>query len=210
MCRVSGTTILACALALVLIESVAHADSVTPSEYDRRAITRIYQGVFQFGISDTLIMTYVDEADDSSFRVNLIQSVALRYFVRDNIAVSLHPGIVYRKAGEVRDLGFQGVVWGNFYFRLGKGIFLVPGAGLGGFRGQRDIPLDDTNIVRSTVLGVVAGVEMPLVVFVTRSFSVKGGPEFLLTAGGSTPEDGESSSYLQLDGAFKVGLDYSF
>lgn len=197
-------------LTLVVPGTTAHADALVSSDYDRGVITRIHQGVFQLGVSQTFIMTYVNDNDTSSFRANIIQTLAMRLFIRDNIAVSFQPSLVYRKAGEVRDLGFQGVVWGNYYFRLGKSVFLTPGVGAGVFRGQRDIPIDDVNILRSNILGLVAGFEIPLVLFATHSFSVKAGPEFVLTAGGSTPDMGESGSYFHLDGAFKVGVDYSF
>jgi len=196
--------------ALALVTSTACASLVRPNVDQRGAVTRIPRGVVQLGVSDSLSMTYVKEGSESSFRTHLIQSLGVRYFVKDNLGVSFYPGVVYRKAGRTRDLGFQGVAWVNHYVRIGPSVFLAPGAGAGMFVGQRDTPIDDANVVRTSIVSGLIGIELPVVVFGGRSLSARAGPEFVFAAGASTPADGNSQAHVLLDGGFKVGLTYRF
>ena len=197
------------ALAL-LLPATAHADSLNTRANQRGAYTQINKGVFQLGVDSTLILGYSQEADDSSFMANAIGSGVLRYFVKKNLGVSARLGGVYRKTGDARDLGFVGSIWANFFMRLGEGIFFAPGAGLGVMSTQRDLPMSGSTVARSSVIGGTAATELMLAVFLNKRFSLTAGPEFLLTIGGTTPEEGDGTSFLSFDGGFKVGVAYTY
>jgi hypothetical protein len=197
-------------LFLIAIPAGARADTLGTRAGQRGAITQIDKGVFQLGADSTLILGYSQEAEDSTFMANAAGSALFRYFVKKNLGISARLGGVYRKSGDARDLGFAGSVWANLFMRLGEGMFFTPGAGVGLLSTQRDLPLDGSTVARSSVLGGTVAAELPLAVFLNRRFSLTAGPELLLTVGGTTPEEGDGTSFLSLDGGFKVGVAYSY
>jgi len=195
---------------LLAITASAQADSLGTREDQRGAITRVDKGLMQLGAESTFILGYSQEADDSSFMTNTQVSAVFRYFIKKNLGLSGRFGPVYRKEGDARDLGFAGSVWANLFLRWGEGVFFTPGAGLGFLSTQRDIPVNETTVARSDVIGGTAGAEFLLAVFLNPRFSLVGGPEFLFSVGNTTPEQGDGESFTSLNGAFKVGVFYAF
>jgi hypothetical protein len=203
-------TWLVVAAALALASTDVEADTLGSREHQRGAITRLTKGAFQLGVESSLILAYNQQGDDSSFRANTLGSAAFRYFYRDNIGLSARLGGLYRKTGEVRDTGFVGALWANYYFRLGEGMFFSPGAGLGMLFAERSVPITENQSMRATLVGGVVAAEFNLAVFLNRRFSLTAGPEVLVSFGGTSPEMGEGDSFFALDGGFKVGAAYAF
>jgi hypothetical protein len=194
----------------IAVPQAAFADSLGSRERQRGVITKIDKGAKQLAVESTLILGYSQEGDDSSFMSNAVGSGVFRYFIKDNLGVSGRFGGIYKKSGDARDLGFVGAAWVNYYARMSEGMFFAPGAGLGVVSTQRDIPLDATNVARSSVLGGMAAAEFMLAVFLNPRFSITAGPEFVLTVGGTTPEEGDGTSFMSFNGAFKVGVGFAF
>jgi hypothetical protein len=188
----------------------ARADSLSTRAGQRGRITQIDKGVFQLGADSTLILGYSQEADDSELMGNVVGSALFRYFFKKNVGISGRVGGVYRKSGDARDLGLVGSVWANLFLRLGEGMFFTPGVGFGFRSTQRDVPIGSDTVARSSVLGGIAATELMLAVFLNRRFCLTAGPEFVLTVGNTDPEQGEGTSFLSIDGGFKVGVAYSY
>lgn len=150
--------------AVLAFPAAAGADVLGSRQNQPGHITRIGKGVFQLGVDAIFTSSYQKEEDESVFRANLIGRGHLRYLVRDNLAVGLHAGVLYRKTGDDQtDLALIGDVSLRWYARLGEGMFWAPEGSLGLLFGSRDI---DTGTAMSLDLGLVgfaAGLKLPLV-----------------------------------------------
>jgi hypothetical protein len=206
----SRTFVLAAAFAAVLaMPRVASADDLGSRQGQSGVITRVGKGVFQLGLDSTFILGVQNEGDESASRLNVTGNLALRYFIKDNLGISIRGGGLYRENGEVTDSGFVGAVWANYYMRLGEGVFLAPGAGTGLLVATREVPAGAT-VAQTSLLGGIGALEIPLAVFINRRFCLTAGPEIVLSAGSTTPEMGDGESFLAIDGGFKIGAVYSY
>jgi hypothetical protein len=188
----------------------AHADTLGSRQAQSGAITRINKGVFQLGLDSTLILGYSAEGDSSLLRANLAGNLAVRYFPRDNLGISLRGGGIVRKAGDVTDHALVASAWVDAYLRLGEGMFFVPGAGVGALFGSREVPAGGGQVDQSSQVGGVAAVEALLAVFLSDRFSLAAGPQLTSSFGSTTPDGGDSTSFVAVDGGFQVGAAYSF
>ena len=199
----------AAAAAAIAAPRVATADDLDTRQGQYGVITRINKGVFQLGLESTFILGVQQEGDDTASRLNATGNLTLRYFVKENLGVSIRAGGLYRENGEVTDAGFVGAAWVNYYMRLGEGVFLAPGVGAGLLFADREIPAGAA-VMKTALLGGVGAIEFPLAVFVNRRFCLTAGPEIVLSGGTTTPEQGEGDSFFAIDGGFKIGAVYSY
>jgi len=189
----------------------AHADQLGSRRYQSGAITRINKGVKQLALESTWVLTFDQQGDASAFRTNTVIGAAFRYFLKDNLGLSLRGGFSYRKAGDSADKGFLGAMWANYYVRLGEGMFFSPGVGAGFVNSGRETPVGGGILEHSDVVAGVAGVEFMLAVYIGPRFHLLAGPEFLYSIGKATPsQGGEGSGFSSLDGTLKIGMGYSF
>lgn len=200
------------AIATLLLASSARADTLGSRKNQRGVITRLDKGVFQLGIEGTLNLNRVSEGDATSWRTGAAGTLVIRFFPKANLGVSVRGSGVYRKSPGYRDLGFLGMLWGNYYLRLGEGVFLAPGVGAGLMVGQRDLETEASpTVVRANLTTGAAGIELPLAVFLSRRFALTAGPEFLLAFGNTKVEGSDdSTSHFSIDGTIKAGVVYSF
>lgn len=195
--------------AAVAAPRLASADDLGSRQGQSGVITKVGRGVFQLGLDSTFILGVQNEGEDTASRLNVTGNLMLRYFFKDNLGVSIRAGGLYRENGEVTDSGFVGAAWVNYYMRLGEGVFLAPGVGTGMLFATREIPAGAT-VMQTSLLGGIGALELPLAVFVNRRFCLTAGPEIVLSAGSTTPEQGEGDSFFAIDGGFKVGAVYSY
>ncbi|HTM19821.1 MAG TPA: hypothetical protein VL172_04915 [Kofleriaceae bacterium] len=196
--------------ALAAFAVPAHADNLGSRRQQYDAITRINKGVFQLGVDSTLILGYSAEGDSSLLRANLAGNLALRYFPRNNLGISLRGGGIVRKAGDATDHAFALTAWVDAYLRLGEGMFFVPGIGAGALFGSREVPAGPGQIAEASQVGGIAAAELLLTVFLNHRFSLAAGPQLTSSFGSTTPEAGDSTSFVAIDGGFQVGAAYSF
>lgn len=197
-------TIVTLALGLTVGSVSVSADTLGTRAYQRGVITRIDKGVLQLGVDSTLQLGWQREGEVAASRANLTGTAMLRYFVRPGLGVSARLGGLYRRSGDTRDLGFQGVAWANYFLRLGEGMFVAPGAGVGLAVGQRDVPVATGMVERSSLVAGVGGVELMAAMYLSPRFSLSAGPSASLLVGSA------GDSFVDLSGSFKVGAAYSF
>ena len=71
-------------------------------------------------------MSYLNQDDDSSIRIDASGGPTFRFFPKTNLGVAIHIGAILRRAEDQRDVGVLGAGAVNYYQRIGSGWFLAP------------------------------------------------------------------------------------
>ena len=203
-------SILAVIAVAAVTNGVAQADSVGSRENERGSINLVKRGLKQLTIDIPFILSYLNENDNSSTRISGALTGGVRYFVKDNVGVSVRLSGIYRKAEDARDLGAMGAAWINYYARVGNSAFLAPGIGAGFMYTNRDIPMPGGVSDRSNVYSFALPMELPFVFYASRNWSLRAGPDLLVLVGRNVHETRDSSTTIAVDGGFKVGVDWNF
>lgn len=109
--------------------------------------------------------------------------------------------------GGQTDIGGVGTVSAGYYASLGRGMFLKPSIGVGGFYGNRTVG-KDPGALRSSIFGGTGRTGLGLVFYPSARFNVHAGPEAVASFGKSSSGVGEGFS--SVDAGFNVGLSYVF
>jgi hypothetical protein len=168
---------------------------------------------------EMMIVASVDKTGgankSSSTRISAVGGPVFRYFIIDNLALSLNVGGFFKSSDDVTktsDVGGVGTVGANYYARLGGGMFLFPGLGVGGFFGGRNAGVDP-NVARSSIAGFAARAGLGLAFYASSRFNLFARPEALILIGSSKlkgVQNAESAPFTSVDVGFNVGLSYVF
>lgn len=198
------------AVILTAAPTDSHAQSTATSrKYD--GINRIAKGVTDIGLDNLWILSFQEQDDASTFRMSLTSGITARRFIKDNIAVGVNVSGFRRQFGETEtEMGAMASLVANYYARLGSGMFVAPGIGVGGMFGTREQPTMTGLLNESTVVGGTLSLSLPLAFYAWKTFNVRAGLSMLVAAGSATPENGESTTFVTVDGGFNVGFGYYF
>ena len=175
-------------------------------------VTSIEPGVWEVGLESLIVVGYDQQGDATQLHSTLIGGLAVRRFVRQNLALGVELSGFYRRVRpDQSDYGVMAAPALRYSVRLGEGLFLAPGLAAGVLYGVRDVPGAEAGMVdRSTLIGGFGRIGLPLVFYASPRFDIQAGPEILISAGQTRPDQGTPANFLNLDGGFNVGCAYFF
>ncbi len=209
-------------VALVVASTVSHADTLTPKGIDTRGvITHISKGVFELGIDSTLIFQSRSDEDaggitTTSTQLTVVAALTPRYFIIDNLSASLSLGFLATSGSvdtvSTSETGGVFLAAADYYLRLGGGLFIKPGLGVGGFITNTSVDIGAGLSQDESGSGFAGRAQLGLVYYASSRFNVKAGLDFLMLFGSSTTEDGTdtSRSFQQFSLGWNVGFGYTF
>ena len=179
---------------------------------DRGAVNKIAKGVTEASVESLWIWSHNAEGDSSASSVTVLAGFAGRRFIKDNFAVSLHIGALYKtNETESKSTGVTGSLRASYFQRLGEGMFLAPMVGIGGLKGKRTVPAAGGTATQRTIIGgtVIGG--LPFAFYAWEKFNIRAGLTVTATFGSVTMEGrDDSESLVTIDGGFDVGASYIF
>jgi hypothetical protein len=213
--------------AMVAWQGTAHADTLTPGSRDNGQISAVAPGVKELGIESVLVLDYTSSNGVSQANLSTVSGLAFRYFLIENLALTLKADLLYRSTGTgvtaASSVGGIGTVGAMYLVRLGGGLFLNPGLGVGGFYTSDQAGVDP-NVLRATTDGFAARVGAGLVYYAGSRFNLFARPEAVMLFGSSTPSASNpqpggtagtststsSTSSTNIEGGFNVGISLVF
>jgi len=196
-----------CAAAFLVAPGYASADTLTPGAPDTSGIHAIGKGIKEIGGESLLVLGYAKEGSASSFRVSTVTGLSFRYFVVNNLALSLNASYFVKDDDDAG--GRQGGVFtlgASYFINIGKGLFLNPGLAGGGFIGK-DFVKGGSTAPNPTVFGGAARAGFGLAFYASPHFSLFARPEAILYVSKQTLGT-TSDTVLTLDAGFNVGMSY--
>lgn len=203
---------------LALAATQARADTLYPGGRDVGKISIISKGVKELGVDSLFLVNYskTGSGGPSSMRLTALGSGVFRYFVADNVALTLNVGALYRSfdtEGKATDVAFTGSVGVAYHASVGGGMFVAPSVGMGGIYGGRKQEVGPL-VVRNTVSGALARAGLGLIFYASSRANLFARPELTVVYGSAKPSEASattpSSSFFSLDGGFSVGASYIF
>jgi hypothetical protein len=237
MKRILATSL---AFGVVVAASAAHADRIYPGGNSSGAVTEIGKSVKELSLETMIVFAsnHVEGKnggpDSKSTELALLGAPVFRYFIVDNVALSLNLGGFFRTAKDsagtaetkTTDAGFLGTLGAAYYASVGGGMFIAPGVGVGGFVGSRENTVSaagpgGTDLVsRFSISGVAVRAGLGLVFYSSARFNLFARPEAIVYIGSSKPKneatapgvpvDDAASKFTRIDGGFTCGLSYVF
>lgn len=217
---------LARALAPLVLSAVlattAHADTLGPSQRDDRGyITRLGKGLMELGLDSLVVWTSrtttVNDVATSSSEMTLSVGPTFRYFVVDNLGLSLNVNALVTRTnpgGEpLTTVGALGLLDVDYYLSLGKGMFFKPGVGVGGFWKTRSEAVDPStpSVKQSfTTTGGAFRVQLGFVYYTSPKFNLRASLDFIGQIGTTRSDNVPDVNLMQLDLGWNVGAAYVF
>jgi hypothetical protein len=225
------------ALGLVLVVGAAHADRIYPGGNSSGAVTEIGKSVKELSLETMIVFASNTTAgknggaDHKEMQFALLGAPVFRYFIVDNVALSLNVGGFFRTAkdslgpleNKSTDAGFLGTIGASYYASVGGGMFVAPGVGVGRFFGSRENTQSAAGapdvVSRFTISGVALRGGIGLVFYSSARFNLFARPEAVVYIGSSkpkneatagTPVDDAAAKFTRIDGGFTCGLSYVF
>jgi hypothetical protein len=199
-------------LLIMILPAPALADTLESGADNSGTITRIGKGVKELGFDSMLVVGYDKTGEASSLKATLLAGPTFRYFIRDNLSLAVNGSFLFKSAsagdlGGQTDIGGLGTISAGYYASLGRGMFLEPLIGVGGFFGNRTIGKDPAAL-RSSIFGGTGRAGLGLVFYPSSHFNLHAGPEAVVSFGKSSAGTGEG--FLSMDAGFNVGMTYVF
>jgi hypothetical protein len=187
----------------------ARADILVPDAPDTNGIRAIGKGIKELGASSLLVLNYSKEGGASSIRTTNITGLSFRYFIIKNLNLELNASYFYKGVDDAARQGGMVTLGGNYLINVGKGLFLNPGLAGGGFYGKVSVKGAPEGTPAPTMVGGVARAGFGLSFYASPKFNLFARPEAVLYLG-SVNDGTTSSSLLNVDGGFNVGMNYVF
>jgi len=204
--------LLACALSVLSLTSVAAADDLTGGSNDRGSISRIRKGVWEIDAGALGIVSYNKDGDASSTQLSGDGSLTVQRFIGDNISVGAAFLASYVNDAETSAIQLGGALVGTLHLRLGHGAFIRPQLGLGAMGSNREIPMAGNPALVEEVpqIAGVARVRVPLAYFASSRFVLEAGPQLNISVGTYQPMGAARRTYTQISGGFSIGIGTAF
>lgn len=210
----------AAAATCALATTSAHADTLNPGGRDIGKISEISKGVKELGVDSLFLLNYskVGNGGASALRMTVLGSLVFRYFVANNLALTLNVGGLYRTfdaEGKATDVAGTASLGAAYYLSLGGGMFLAPSVGVGGLYGGRKTEAG-TVTSRDTVAGGLGRAGLGLVFYPSSRVNLFARPEVTAVYGSAKPTEvppggsTAATSFFSIDGGFSVGASYIF
>jgi hypothetical protein len=148
-------------LLIMILPAPALADSLQPGSNDPGVITHLGKGLKELGLDSMLVVGYDKTGEASSLKATLLTGPTFRYFIRDNLNLAVNASFLFKKAsagdlGGQTDIGGLGTIAAGYHASPGRGMFLEPLIGVGGFFGTRTIGKDPGRSVPASSAAPVA------------------------------------------------------
>jgi len=197
--------------AVLLVSSIARADSLESNPNDAGHVTNIKQGVWEVDIGALGVLSSDTQGDATITRFSTDGAVTVSRFIKDNVSLGLSALGSYDTSGD-SSYSFQlgGAVVAALHLRLGMGAFFRPGLALGALFGSRHTPLMDGVTEEASQVGFIARLQLPLAYFTSRRFVLQAGPQVNFTAGQYTPTGKDAQRFTRIAGGFAIGAGYAF
>ena len=202
---------------LTLLGTTAYADTLAPSAKNERGyITRLGKGLMELGLDSLVVWTSrsitVNDVEASSSELTLSVGPTFRYFVIDNLGVSLNVNalVTRRNPGDeaVMEYGVLALLDVDYYVSLGKGMFFKPGVGGGGlFKTRSEVvdPLQPSVKQSFTTIGGAFRVQLGFVYYTSPKFNLRASLDFLGQFGTTKSDNVPDQSLFQMDLGWNVG-----
>lgn len=203
---------------LLIAPRCALADQLQTGARSHGVVTSIQKGVKEFGTDALFVTSYDKSSGASNFALTLLAGLTFRYFVIDNVALSLDAGGFYdtRGSGDAPSaFGGFGTLSASYYVPVGGGLMLAPTLGGGGFYGGASQGAEPT-VIHSKEAGGIGRAGLGFVFYTSSRFNLFARPEAVAFFGSSTPEataatpNPTGSSLTRVTGGFSVGLGWVF
>jgi len=196
--------------ALAILPAPALADTLAPKERDTSGIRVIGKGIKEFGGESLLLLDYAHEGSASSFRLSTVTGLSFRYFVANNVNLALNASGFYKGDDVGSRRGGLLTLGGNYLINImTKGLFLNAGLAVGGFIGDASTRGAPKGTKPAQLLGGAARVGFGLSFYAGPRFNLFARPEAVFYLGKATLGP-TSTSLLNIDGGFNVGMSFVF
>ncbi|APR81577.1 Hypothetical protein A7982_06926 [Minicystis rosea] len=201
------------ALLAVLVPAPAWADTLNSGVSGVGTVTRLGKGLKEIGLDSMLVVGYDKTGDASALRISALSGPTFRFFVVDNLSLSLNASVLIKKtsadgAPQQFDFGGLGSLSAGYHASIGGGLFIVPTLGAGGFYGRRTTGTDP-GAVRTGIYGGTGTLALMFAFYPSAHLSMRAGPQAVVSFGRSSGDAG-GQGFLSTDAGFSIGLSYVF
>lgn len=197
---------------ILALPALAHADTLGAEPNDYGKVTHITKGVKEIDLGGIFVLSHSKMGDaEGTTRVSTLSGLGFQYFINDNFSAGGTALFAYdRLSSTTHSTGFGGMAFASLHVRLGLGAFLRPLIGAGVLVG---------NLVTETAPGMTATasqvsglvrIGIPFAYFPSRRIVLQAGPELDVSVGSTTPDAGDSQSFVTVTGGFGVSAGYAF
>jgi hypothetical protein len=196
--------------ALLIAPASANADTLEARPADTSGIRSIGRGVKELGGESLLVLGYAREGSASSFRLSTVTGLSFRYFVANNLNLTLNASYFYKGNDTASSQGGVFTLGANYLINiLTRGLFINTGVAVGGFVGGESIRGAPEGTKGPSLLGGAARAGFGLTFYAGPRFNLFARPEAILYLG-SASQGKTSVSLLNVDGGFNVGASLVF
>lgn len=197
---------------LVALAPVAAADTLGAEPQDYGKVTHIGKGVKEIDLGGIFLISHSKTGDaEGTTRVSSLTGLGFQYFINDNFSAGGTALFSYDRLSEnTYSTGFGGLAFAAFHVRLGLGAFLRPMIGGGLLVGNLST---ETTPGMTSSAGQVSGlvrIGIPFAYFPSKRIVLQAGPELNMTVGSTTPDGGDSVSFVTVSSGFGVSAGYAF
>jgi len=199
------------ALILLALSATAAADTLNANPNDYGRVTAVRKGVKEIDLGGIFVLSHEKMGDESSTRMSSLGGLSFQYFINDNISAGVSGLVNYdRLSSTTYATGFGGMAFAALHVRLGLGAFLRPMIGGGVLAGKLT---SEVTPGMSTSISQFSGlfrIGVPFAFFPSNRIVLQAGPELNLLVGATSPDVGESQSFVTVSAGFGVSAGYVF
>lgn len=226
---------------LVCSAAAAGADTLQPGSGQYGEITRLGRGIAELGLENLLIIRSNSETtkakgssaetEASTFATVFVGGPTFRYFLIDNLSLSINANLYVQHSStetksdgksvsdtSVTEMGILGTVMAEYAVSMGRGMFLRPALGGGGFYTSQETPVEVNGKElkqKTSRAGGAARAQVGLVYYTSAHFNLRAAVDVLMQFGtrkldaeGEAPESEKSQTLV--DVGWNVGFMYVF
>jgi hypothetical protein len=200
------------AFLLLVVPSLASADTLGANPHDAGSITHITKGVKEIDLGGIFVLSHQKTGDaEGTTRISSIGGLGFQYFINDNFSAGGTALFNYdRLSSNTYSTGFGGMAFASLHVRLGLGAFLRPLLGAGVLVGSLSTETTPGMTSSASQVSGLVRVGVPFAYFPSRRIVLQAGPELVMSVGSTTPDVGDSQSFVTVTGGFGVSAGYAF
>ena len=206
-CMKSWTALILCALA-----GTANADTLNANPNDYGRVTAVRKGVKEIDLGGIFVLSHEKSGDqESTTRMSSLGGLSFQYFINDNISIGAAGLVNYdRLSSTTYATGFGGMAFAALHVRLGLGAFLRPMIGAGVLGGSLTTEVTPGMSTSTSQFSGLFRLGIPFAFFPSNRIVLQAGPELNVLVGATSPEVGDSQSFVTVSAGFGVSAGYVF
>jgi hypothetical protein len=191
---------------------IAAADTLGANPNDYGKITHITKGVKEIDLGGIFVLSHSKTGDaEGTTRVSSLSGLGFQYFINDNFSAGGTALFGYdRLSSNTYSTGFGGMAFASLHLRLGLGAFLRPLIGGGLLVGSLSTETAPGMTSSASQISGLVRIGIPFAYFPSRRIVLQAGPEVAISVGSTTPDAGDSQSFVSITGGFGVSAGYTF